>query len=76
MEEVDIDARFRRRGRRASLVGFFGLGLGLVYMGREGWALNTIPAEYAGYFLFVAVLLGVCGVNIWLGGPFDLRHDD
>ena len=34
-----------------------------------------IPVCYLGYFLAVLGILGLCGVNVFLGGPLDKRKD-
>jgi hypothetical protein len=34
-----------------------------------------IPVSYLGYFLIIFGVLGLLGVNIWVGGPLDKRLD-
>jgi hypothetical protein len=66
-----------RRGYRAfSLVFLFGLAGFLIYLGFDGWVINrSLPAQYIGYLIAVCGVLGMCGVNIWSGGPLDPRKD-
>jgi len=65
----------RRRERFIFLAFLSGCGLALVVMGFCGWSINLIPAYYLGAFFLVFALLGLCGVNIWKGGPYDPVHD-
>lgn len=65
----------RRWGRRAALAAVVGVAAGLLYAGNQGLEVETLPAQYLGYFLFAFAALGVVGVNIWYGGPLDPRMD-
>jgi hypothetical protein len=53
----------------------FVLAAWLTYAGHHGLRLDTFPAQYLGYFLLAVAVLGAAGVNIWHGGPLDLRLD-
>jgi hypothetical protein len=65
----------RRLQRALALVFLFAASGFFVYLGYRGWAVNFVPAQYLGYFLATCGVLGLCGVNIWHGGPLDPRHD-
>lgn len=58
------------------MVFLFGFAMVLVYLGFNGWVVNkVIPAQYIGFLVLACWLAGLCGLNIWYGGPFDPRHD-
>jgi hypothetical protein len=61
--------------RRLWLLAFLGLSSFLVYTGWQGWRANGIPTQYFGYLFGAFAVAGLCGVNIWYGGPFDPRFD-
>lgn len=65
----------RRLQRIFTLLFLFGFAALLIYMGFEGWELNDLPAQYVGYLIGGMGVLGLFGVNIWYGGPFDMRFD-
>jgi len=65
----------RSQQRGVSLVVLFALSGFLVYVGWQGWRVNYIPAQYLGYLIGAFAVVGLCGVNIWHGGPFDRRFD-
>ncbi len=65
----------RKRQRAMFLVFLFASGLALVVMGLYGWSVNFIPAYYLGASLIVFGVVGLCGVNIWKGGPYDVTLD-
>ena len=65
----------RKQQRGMFLVFLFAAGLFLVVMGLFGWSVDSIPAYYLGALLLVFGAIGLCGVNIWKGGPFDPTHD-
>lgn len=71
--EQELARRVRWRG--GFLVGLAVLGGAALYFGNQGWRIEGIPAQYVGYFLLGFTCLGLCGVNIWYGGPLDLRGD-
>ncbi|MFO1004901.1 MAG: hypothetical protein U0929_02990 [Planctomycetaceae bacterium] len=65
----------RARWRRGSLVLFAIAGGAAIYFGNVGLLVNGLPAQYLGYFILSMATLGLCGVNIWYGGPIDPRFD-
>src|SRR5262249_54832505 len=67
----------RRVYRGLSLVFALGGGAFLTYGGLvQGWVIKGwFPVQYLGYLLIGLTLLGVCGFNIWAGGPLDPRDD-
>lgn len=67
--------RKRRWWRRGSLVFFVCVAAVLVHFGNQGLRIDFLPAQYIGYFFLILAALGAAGVNIWYGGPFDLRGD-
>jgi hypothetical protein len=67
--------RFRKRGRVFSLVFLWAVALVLCYLGSQGWEWNQIPAHYGGLIFVLFAASERLGVNIWYGGPFDLRLD-
>jgi len=74
-EPNDEICRQRRRWRFGSLVFLFVAAGVLVWIGFEGWTVNFLPAQYVGYAIGGLGVLGLCGVNIWHGGPIDPRDD-
>lgn len=71
--EQELARRVRWRG--GFLVALAVLGVAAIHFGNQGWRIEGIPAQYAGYFLLGLACLGLCGVNIWYGGPLDRRLD-
>ena len=71
------EALLRKRvwWRRFSMFVLILAAAGLVYFGNRGLHLDFLPAQYLGYFLYALAALGILGVNIWRGGPLDLRQD-
>ena len=65
----------RKRERSIFLAFLLVCGLALIVMGFYGWSINFIPAYYLGAFFLIFALLGLCGINIWKGGPYDPIHD-
>ena len=65
--------------RALSLVALVATSVALVIAGFNGWVLikgaAELPMQYAGYLLGGAAVLGACGVNIWAGGPLDLKQE-
>ena len=77
-EAIIVPDKLRRRRKRwrcASLVFLIGAGVGCVYMGHSGFLIDNLPAQYLGYFMLALAFLGICGLNIRYGGPFDRRFD-
>ena len=70
------EARRQRAAQRVGMTVFTilagGLLIGLGVFGVEAYGL---PAHYIGFLLLGTAALGVCGVNVWYGGPLDPRHD-
>jgi len=54
-----------------SLLFIFGFGGWLIYQGFHGLAVGI----YLGFLIAFFGVLGLCGVNIWVGGPLDPRND-
>jgi hypothetical protein len=67
--------RKRRWWRRGSLALMVGVAAWLIYDGRRGLLINSLPAQYVGYFLAVLATCGAAGLNVWYGGPLDPRFD-
>ena len=65
--------------RAFSLVALFAASAVTIAAGLNGWVLlkgaAEIPMHFLGFALGGAALLGICGVNIWIGGPLDPQKD-
>jgi len=72
---VPVTRAKRKQQRALFLVFLFASGLALVVIGFCGWSINLIPAYYLGALLVIFGIVGLCGVNIWKGGPLDPAHD-
>jgi hypothetical protein len=46
-----------------------------VIAGFRGWLLNGIPGHFLGYAMLAFTAAGLGGINIWYGGPLDMRDD-
>jgi F0F1-type ATP synthase assembly protein I len=71
------EARHHRAAQRAGMTIFAALVGGLlialgVLLDVEAYGL---PAQYLGFIVLGMATLGVCGVNVWYGGPLDPRQD-
>lgn len=66
--------RKRKSGRR--FMSFWSIGGGLLFVvfGR-GWLVNGIPLYWLGFVIILLGVLGLCGVNVFYGGPLDMRLD-
>jgi len=65
----------RKIKRAGSLLLFLALGGWLIYLG-DRWLIDgIIPVKYVGYILVVFAAFGLCGFNVWKGGPLDPKHD-
>ena len=67
-----------RQAKRAfAIIGMFVFAGWMIYEGLNGliFASSKMPVHYAGYIVAVMGVLGMCGVNIWRGGPLDPRND-
>jgi hypothetical protein len=65
----------RRQKRSAALIGVFTAGCFFIWIGFDGWTIESLPAHYLGYVVMAIGIAGLFGVNIWHGGPLDLRDD-
>jgi hypothetical protein len=65
----------RRTVRLAALAFFFIFGVILFGIGCDGRAIVDVRFAFAGAFFALMGVLGVCGVNVWRGGPLDPRND-
>ena len=65
----------RANARRLTLLFLFGVAAFLISLGEAGWSVNFMPADWVGYILIAFGFAGLCGVNIWAGGPLDRRND-
>jgi hypothetical protein len=58
------------------LVFLFGFAGWLIYLGLNDYVFDgVVPAHYVGLALAAAGVGGLLGLNIWAGGPLDLRND-
>ncbi len=69
------EATRKRKGMRR-FMSFWCVGGGLLFaiFGRE-WLVNGLPVHWVGYLLILLGILGLAGVNVFYGGPLDLRLD-
>lgn len=67
--------RKRKIHRMFSLAFLFAASVALVIAGSRGWLLSGIPAHLLGYALLAFTAAGSAGINIWYGGPLDMRDD-
>jgi hypothetical protein len=63
------------RKRALSIVGIFVAGGFFVWIGLDGWTISTMPAHYLGFIVLAVGVAGMCGLNIWHGGPLDPKND-
>jgi hypothetical protein len=49
----------------------------MIMLGNEGhvFTQSGMPVHYVGFFVGFVGVLATCGVNVWRGGPLDLRYD-
>ena len=66
----------KRKGMRR-FMSFWSIGGGLLFVifGRE-WLVNGLPVHWVGLALILLGILGLAGVNVFYGGPLDLRLDN
>jgi hypothetical protein len=64
-----------KQKRRLTLAGIFIAAAFFVWMGLDGWTIQSLPAHYVGFIVAAIGLAGALGLNIWHGGPLDLRRD-
>ena len=74
VQTPEEEVRKRKRWRVFATIWALGGGLLLVFLGRD-WLINGLPAPWVGYALIVVSILGVLRVNVFYGGPLDLRLD-
>ena len=69
------EALRKRKGMRR-FISFWSIGGGVLFavFGRE-WLVNGLPVHWVGYLLILIGILGLAGVNVFYGGPLDLRLD-
>lgn len=67
--------RARRQKRAVALVCIFLASGFFIWLGVEGWTIQTVPAHYVGYLVSAIGIAGLLGINIWYGGPLDPRGD-
>jgi hypothetical protein len=73
---ADRERRKRRNGRVLVSLWAIGGGLILVFSPEyKGWRISVVPASWVGYFLIAIGVLGLLGVNLFRGGPYDKRLD-
>lgn len=58
-----------------TLIALTAFGAFLIIQGFRGLLVEDLPAQYLGYLIIAVVVLGLMGVNVWRGGPFDPRRD-
>src|SRR5436190_24026483 len=65
----------KRKGMRR-FMSFWCMAGGLLFVifGRE-WLVNGLPVHWVGFALILLGILGLAGVNVFYGGPLDLRLD-
>lgn len=65
----------KRKGLRR-FMSFWCIGGGLLFaiFGRA-WLVNGLPVHWVGYVLNLMGILGLAGLNVFYGGPLDLRLD-
>lgn len=61
--------------RRLSIVGIFIAAAFFIWIGLDGWLVGAMPAHYLGFIVIGVGIAGLLGMNIWHGGPLDLRLD-
>lgn len=64
----------QQRKRHLSLIGIFAFSIFLFWLG-DDYLISSVPAEYVGFIVVLIGLAGVFGINIWAGGPLDLKRD-
>src|SRR4051812_20945450 len=66
--------RKRQTMRRVMTVWALGVGLILILFGHR-WLVNGIPLHWVGYAILILGILAIAGLNVFYGGPLDLRLD-
>ncbi|HEX4120276.1 MAG TPA: hypothetical protein VH619_06660 [Verrucomicrobiae bacterium] len=83
LREVNQDARvmvfevaLRKRKKSRLFMECWAIGGGvLVAVFGRSYLVEGMPAAWVGYFLMLIGILGLCGVNVFYGGPLDMRLD-
>jgi hypothetical protein len=70
----NVDIQKRKFWRKFFLFWCFGVALIFIFFFKH-LAYAGIPVSYLGYFLIILGVLGLLGVNVWIGGPLDKRFD-
>lgn len=66
----------RTNQRRISLVAGTAFSIALILgLFDSVWLFRNLSGKYLGYACLALMALGLCGVNVWYGGPLDMRHD-
>jgi hypothetical protein len=67
----------RNTQRRLALLAITAFGVSLIAgVFDDVWLFRELSAKYLGYFCIALAVLGLLGVNVWRGGPLDLRRDN
>ena len=68
--------RNRTRQRILTLLSFSLVGGWFIFLG-DSWLINRhLPIKYLGFILIAVVIMAICGINVWYGGPLDMRKKD
>ena len=65
----------RKQKRRAVLVGIFVTSAFFIWIGFDGYVIDSCPAQFVGYLVGALGIAGLLGLNIHHGGPLDPRND-
>jgi hypothetical protein len=66
--------RKRKMMRRVMTLWALGGGLIFILFGHR-WLVNGLPLHWVGYVFLIVGILAIAGVNVFYGGPLDLRLD-
>ena len=75
LQPTGEDAARKRKAMRRFIC-FWGIGGGVLFIvfGRH-WLVNGLPVHWLGYLFILLGILGLAGMNVFRGGPLDLRLD-
>ena len=66
----------RTNQRRISLVAGTAFSIALILgFFDDVWLFRNLPGKYLGFASLALMVLGVFGINVWIGGPLDMRND-
>lgn len=65
----------RPQQRAVAIACMVAFGLFFIWLGEDGWEINAIPAQYAGYLVIAVGIAAALGLDIWRGGPLDPSQD-